>query len=369
MSCIVSVRWLLAILFVALSLQAQELVRGRRSLVFSGNAAQLTVDLAGGSLVDFHFNGQELNPLNWATPAAGQTGVRGFGHFLCMDRWGPPSAAEGKNGMPYHGEAASVEWKAEGEIRDEPGVKVGVMSARLPLAGLSVKRTLRFSTTQSYCLVREEVRNENPLGRIFNMVQHPTIGPPFLDETTLVDSNGRRGFAQGGTLPNPEEPSCYWPHTLNQDGQSVNLRRLAADPNPNVVSFSIDDEWGWVTAATPGQGLLIGYIWRARDYPWVSVWRDVSEGRPAARGLEFGTTGLHQPFPILTRKGTIFGRQLFEHLDAGESRVKSYAMFLCRVPTDFAGVAGIEVKTARVVLHERGRSAARDLALDAVEIP
>jgi len=353
----------------ALSLRGEELVRGRRSLVFRGAAAQLTVDLAGGSLVDFRLSGQELNPLSWAAPTAGETDVRGFGHFLCLDRWGPPSDSEGKSGMPYHGEAAHVSWKAEGGIRDELGVKVGTMSARLPLAGLSVKRTVRFSSTEAYCLVREEVRNENPLGRIFNMVQHPTIGPPFLNDTTVVDSNGRRGFAQGGPLPNPEEPSFYWPQALNQNGEVVNLRRLAGDPNPNVVSFAIDDEWGWVTAATPRQGLLVGYLWRARDYPWFSVWRDVNQGRPAARGLEFGTTGLHQPFSVLTRKGTIFGRPLFEHLDAGEFRVKSYAMFLCRVPGDFAGVAGIEVRGARLVLHERGREANRDLALEAVELP
>src|SRR5437867_4003732 len=83
------------------------------------------------------------------------------------------------------------------------------------------------------------------------------------------------------------------------------LRRLSADPNPNVVSYAIDDEYGWVTAATPNQGILIGYIWKTSDYPWVSLWRDTQNGRPSARGLEFGTTGLHQPYPALVRKGRI----------------------------------------------------------------
>lgn len=351
------------------NLAAAEAVQGRSSLVLRGDQAQVTMDLAGGSIGEFRLKDRELNPLNWAAPREGEQGVRGFGHFLCLDRWGPPSDAEGRNGMPYHGEAPNVHWQSQREVRTEAGFVTASASARLPLAGLSVKRTLRLSTTQAYCVVREEVHNDNPLGRVFNWVQHPTIGRPFLDETTLVDCNGRRGFAQGGAMPNPEEPSSYWPQILDRDGQSVNLRRLTSNAHPNVVSFAVEGEWGWITAATPGQGLLIGYIWRTRDYPWVSVWRDVQQGRPSARGLEFGTTGLHQPFPILTRKGTIFERPLFEYLDAGESRTKSFGMFLCPLPADFSGVASLEVLGTRLVLHERDRDASRDLRVDAVELP
>jgi len=357
------------LLLLGTNLWADEDVRGRASLVLRGGPAQVVMDLAGGAIGEFRRRDRDLNPLNWGAPEVGEKGVRGFGHFLCLDRWGPPSEAEGRSGMPYHGEAPNVLWRSQGELRTEAGFITASAGAKLPLAGLSVKRTLRLSTTQAYCLVREEVHNDNPLGRIFNMVQHPTIGRPFLDETTQVDCNGRRGFAQGGAGPDPEEPSSYWPQVLNRDGQAVNLRHLTSDPNPNVVSFTIEGDWGWITAATPGQGLLIGYLWRTSDYPWVSVWRDVQAGKPAARGLEFGTTGLHQPFPILTRKGTIFGRPLFEHLDAGETRTKSYAMFLSPVPKDFGGVASLEVKGTRLILHERDQDAARDLTVEAGVLP
>jgi hypothetical protein len=156
----------------------------------------------------------ELNPLSWAHPAPEDVSLQGFGHFLCLDRWGPPSQAEAAQGMPYHGEAAHVPW----QVVREPGLRDGAIeaqiSATLPKAGLSVRRTIRLSVKAAVCAVREEVRNDNPLGRIYNMVQHPTIAPPFLDETTLVDCNGSRGFAQGGSLPSPEEPSFFWPQAL-----------------------------------------------------------------------------------------------------------------------------------------------------------
>jgi hypothetical protein len=266
--------------------------------------------------------------------------------------------------MPYHGEAAHVEWSVVRAAGERDGAIEAQVAARLPKAGLSVRRTLRLSAQAAACGVREEITNENPLGRIYNAVQHPTIGPPFLDATTVVDCNGRRGFAQGGGLPNPEEPAFFWPRALNQEGESVNLRQLAGDPNPNVVSYAIDDPNGWVTAATPALGLLIGYFWKTADYPWVSLWRDVRNGSPAARGLEFGTTGLHQPFPILVKKGRIWDRPLFEHLDAGETRAKSYLVFLCRIPADFAGVGSIEATPARLLLRERAGGKSRELTVD-----
>lgn len=353
-----------AVLCLSLTARTQELVNGRKSLVIENPAARVVVDLAGGSIGDFHLRGSNLNPLHWATPAPGETSIRGFGHFLCLDRWGPPSDAEGTNGMPYHGEAAHVEWKILRDVVSQNGLMEAQMSAALPKAGLAVRRTVRMSATSAAFAVHEEVTNQNPLGRIYNMVQHPTIGTPFLDEKTVVDCNGRQGFAQGGSLPNPEAPSFFWPQALSRDGKSVDLRRLTDDPNPDVTSCAIDDAIGWVTAATPARGLLIGYLWKTTDYPWVSLWRDVQNGKPAARGLEFGTTGLHQPFPILVKKGRIWDRPLFDYLDAGQTTSRSYLAFLLAIPNDFAGVESIKMNKGRLVLRERTGTAPRELTID-----
>jgi hypothetical protein len=53
---------------------------------------------------------------------------------------------------------------------------------------------------------------------------------------------------------------------------------------------------GWVTTTTASKELLLGYLFSTTDYPWLNLWRHVQAGHPFARGLEFGTTGLHQPF-------------------------------------------------------------------------
>lgn len=323
---------------------AQTMVDGRPVVLIESDAARVVIDLRGGSIVRFELKDLALNPLGWAN--RGGTEPRAMSHFICVDRWGQPSAAELANGMPFHGEATKVEWKLGRTSASETE-----MSATLPMAGLEVMR--RAKLTGAVLTVTESVTNRNKLGRPYNLVQHPTIGPPFLDETTLVDANAKRGFMQSSSLPNPEQPEVVWPQAL-QDGEPVNLRHLTADPLPNVVSYVIDEPLGWVTAVTPGKGLLLGYVWKTEEYPWLNIWRHVEGGKPLARGLEFGTTGLHQPFPVLTRKGQIFGRPLFAFLDAGETQTRSYSAFLARTAPGHAGVARVMQRGAGIVVVERG---------------
>lgn len=338
--------------WIAPSESAEEPVSSRKSIVFDTPVARMVVDLAGGSIAEFRSTNTKVNPLNWAQPAARDTSIRGFGHFLCLDRWGPASEAESARGMPYHGEAANVGWSVAREVSGSGDVLEAEMSAKLPKAGLSVRRVIQISRQNLVFKVREEITNDNPIGRIFNIVQHPTIAPPFLNENTIVNCNGRKGFAQGGTLPTPEEPSDDWPNARQKNGQVVDMRRLESDPNPNVVSYVIEEEHGWVTAANPAQGWLIGYFWQTSDYPWVSLWRDVRDGKPAARGLEFGSTGLHQPFSILVKKGRIWDRPLFEYIDAGEKMTKTYTAFLCPIPKDFKGVDALRIEGEMLTLRE-----------------
>ena len=357
---------IVALLLFANHGSAQTLVGGRPSIVLEGQAAQVVIDLLGGSIVGFQFRDQGLNPLVWNNEGD-RSEARSMSHFVCLDRWGRPSDAELRNGMPFHGEATKVPWKTLSGPEKKNGQVQAEMEVTLPMAGLHLKREISLAANNGLFTVTEVVTNRNKLGRVYNIVQHPTVGPPFLDATTLVDSNARKGFMQSSPPPNPEEPTVVWPQSL-KDGQPVNMRRLSDDPDPNVVSYTIDQEYGWATAATPAKGLLIGYIWKTEEYPWLNMWRHVDEGKPLARGLEFGTTGLHQPFPVLIKKARIFGRPILAHLDAGESVAKSYAAFLFRIPGDYRGVASVSYAGGRLTLHERGAGPERDLEMEAVEL-
>lgn len=312
------------------------------------NTAEAVFDLGGGSLVSFRLKGG-LNPLSWIGPADKNIVNRPMAHFLCLDRWGQPSPGELAAGVPYHGEATRVPWKVDSSSATDT-----VMSASLPMAGLDVRRRARLTGEGAVLQVDETVTNRNKMGKVYNMVQHPTIGPPFLDERTLVDSNARRGFMQSSPMPTPEEPSVFWPQAL-QEGRTVNMRMLTNDPMPNVVSYVVDEPIGWTTATSPTHNLVLGYIWKTSEYPWFNAWRHVDAAKkPLARGLEFGTTGLHQPFGVLLEKGMIFGRKLVSYLDAGETTTRSYVAFLAPVPANWQGVQSVTHKDGVITLTERG---------------
>ena len=337
-------------------------LEGREQVVLEGEIARISVDTAGGSIVDFRLIEQGLNPLNWNYPEKGDLKPRTMGHFICFDRWGQPSAQELKNGMPFHGEAAQVVWKVLLQPMKKDGTIKAVMSCKLPIGGMTVKRTLNLYENAPVLMVREEFTNVNKLGRICNVVQHSTIAPPFLDKSVLVDSNAHKGFPRSSPMPTPEEPVVYWPKIVFND-KFIDLRRLIDDQNPNVASFVFPEgvKYGWVTACNPGKGLLIGYLWDVSDYPWINFWRYLEDGKPDARGLEFGTTGLHEPFGVLVAKGKIFGRSLYEYYDAGQTIVKTYTAFLSRIPANYKGVEDVHFQDGKIVIKEKGENGTKSI--------
>jgi hypothetical protein len=306
------------------------LAAGPPVLTIQSAEATVGFDLRGGSLVDFRLQGSAVNPFTWVQNVA--PGVEPLrGHFVCLDRWGAPSEAEIARGVPYHGEAPRVLWKATGARS---------MAVELPMAKLRVERDVEL--VGAVLTVRERVTNLQAMGRIYNMVQHPTIAPPFLDERSFVDANAGLGFAQS----TPDQAPVRWPEM-----HASNLRFLTKDPLPNVVSYVVEGETGWVTAASPTAGLVVGYLWKTSEYPWLNLWRDVAKGRPVARGLEFGSTGLHQPYPELVRRGRMLGRPLLAYLDGGETVERSYTLFLRPLSAGWTQIRSVRASAGRIDLE------------------
>ncbi|MFC1561125.1 hypothetical protein ACFL4V_01465 [Candidatus Latescibacterota bacterium] len=338
-------------------------LEGRDLILLEGNNAKVVMDLGGGSIVDFSFVDQGLNPFTWNYPEKGDLKPRNMGHFICFDRLGRPSPQEIKNGMPFHGEAAHVEWELLSKPVKKNNQIITEMRCELPIGGMRLKRILSLYENSPVFIMREEITNINKLGRVYNIVQHPSLAPPFLDESVLVDSNAIKGFWSGNPMPSVEEPVVYWPKII-YNGELVDLRRFVDIHGPNVVSFVFEDdeEYGWVTACNSEKGLMIGYFWKLSDYPWFRIWRNISEGNPIACGLEFGTTPLPLPFSEIIAKGKIFDRPTYKYLDADQTVVKSYTTFLSKIPPDYKGVDNIKFKEGTLTIIEYG-DASRDIII------
>lgn len=322
----------------------------RRSLELKTAKATLKIDLSGGSLASFIATDEGLtNPLSWDSATHDGLDVddlkpRPLGHFLCCDRWGPPTPAELENGMYYHGEAPQVEWQVSTSTESS-----ATMGCDMPMAGMTIQRSVKMAPGAAVAVIKETVRNVGLLCRMYNCVQHPSIASPFLNAATVIDCNGKRGFAQGDNTntcaEHPEQPTFEFPATINRKGIRADARTMTGGDD-DVQSYEVDpaSELGWVTATDPtrGSGLVFGYCWKRVDYPWISLWCCSRDNGYMSRGIEFGTTGLHKPFPMLAKHPTLLGLPTFLTLDAQESQTRSYAMFLAEVPAQYAGqVTGV----------------------------
>lgn len=322
-----------------------------KKILLQNEHALLCIDLEGGAYLDFHLKELPLNPLNWQSDDQDSPSFKG--HFLCFDRWGPPSEGEQRKGFKHHGEVNDLEWEHLKDSEASEGYISASMRCILPMGKLQLTRKIQMAAQQPLVRVTEHVQNLNPFGRMYNIVQHVTLAPPFLDKDTLFDNNSEKGFEnkEDGSL-NQESPVLYWPEVVH-NSQKIDFRRFQNDwPRVSSFVFNSNEEYGWVTASNPKKNLLIGYVWETKHYPWINFWRSMQQGQPTAFGIEFGTTGLHEPFPVIAKKAVIFNRNIFDYIDAGEVKEKSFISFLAKIPSNYQGVREINLINKELIICE-----------------
>ncbi len=365
-------------------------------IISIGNeTASLSVDLYGGGITDFHLQDGGINPLTFKfapknMPEHNRSGASYRGHFICLGRWGPPTAGEIKAGIPDHGQAANMIW-THNDIHskqspppscavasakahrapvchpetDKAGAAAGVCSSAstyqeiqinvlTPLEGLKIERTIQLDKHSAVFKVDEHITNINPLSRLYNMVQHPTIAKPFLTKSTVVNCNADIGFNYLMSAK-PSDHAAKWPYGAIENGGKMNVSK-PDKPYSSVFSYTIKkgDEFGWITAYTPEFNLLFGYVWRRKTYPWISLWQDFDGGQIRYRGLEFGTTGMHKPYKQIIEEGNheVFGERSYLLIDAGETQQKSYIGFMLKTPGEFSEMSDVSFANDQISIKE-----------------
>ena len=127
--------------------------------------------------------------------------------------------------MTFHGEAAYASWRLVDRGESAESRQEAEMICELPIAQMTVRRVMWLEDNQAVLVVREHITNTGTLGRIYNIVQHPSIAPPFLDSATIVDSNAQYGFVQGSVMPESVAAADLWPNVMIE-GELVDLRRF-----------------------------------------------------------------------------------------------------------------------------------------------
>jgi hypothetical protein len=342
------------------------------TLIFEGQKARLEIQTEGSAITHFSLKKNAINPLSWKLepkdmPRPNQNAPVFRGHFLCMGRWGAASEAEQRAGVPHNGEVNTLNWTIIQPVQSKNETLMAKVECFGPKDQLKVTREVSMPISGTSFLMSETVENTASIDRIYNFTQHPTIGPPFLGPQTLIDCNAGLGFDQRADFHALEKNAFPFPEGHLTDG-FADLRKVNEDRG-YVTSHIFPDttEIGWVSATNPELRLIIGYIFKTKEYPWLNLWHWKKDRKPHAHGLEFGTTGLGQPYKLLVDNCiSFFGRKSYEWIDAGQKINKKYICFIAEAPENFEGVGKLKYTEGKVFLVENRSEKPRKIELSVV---
>jgi hypothetical protein len=234
------------------------------------------------------------------------------------------------------------------------------MSAPLPLAQEKLTRTMRMAEGENVVYVHSRLESFTAFDRPIAWAEHATIGAPFLERgVTVVDLPAVRSKTRpytGGTNHRlPSDKEFTWPMAPLAAGGTVDIRAAPAELDSGDHTTSALDRskpYVWVTALHPGKRLLIGWVFKATDYPWVQNWEFYPKTGMLARGLEFST----QPFDIPRREAVamsgLFDTPTFRWLPAKSAIETGFAIFYTQTPDGFTGVTDVRVENGSIVVED-----------------
>ena len=330
--------------------------RGRAAVLLANARIELVVLKDGGAFPSLTLadDVERTNPM-WDSFRADREQGRpersggGVGHFVCVDGFGPTSAEERAAGLEGHGEAHRLEWTTEFAGQSE-GADLLRQSVTLPRVREVLRREVRLLPGENVAYVKSRLSSLLDFDRPINWAEHATIGSPFLERgVTVVDMSRNRALTrprEGSSLAGLAHrlvggEEFKWPMAPLRAGGLVDLR--AAPEQSHSLDHTghlmdPDSEWAFVTALHPVKRLLLGYLFRTSEFPWLQTWESYPRDRLMARGLEFGTQAFDLPRREVVTEGRKFGALLYRWLPARSEIRGTYLMFWTRTPEGFRGV-------------------------------
>lgn len=284
------------------------------------------------------------------------------GHFPCIDGFGDVSKEEKAAGLPFHGEAHGKEFALDSSYANGEGVYS--FSADLPLVQEHVTRTMRLRDGEQVLQVDTEIQSALGFDRPIFWAEHATIGAPFLEpDVTVVDMPAVRAQTRPyvrapGGLPHrlPSNQEFKWPIAPGLNGKHINLRAEPNAPNSGDQTTCLLDpsrKTVFVTMLNPKRRLLLGYVFRPSDYPWVQNWEFYPRGGNFARGLEFATLPFDMPRREMTEKNSMFGTLLYRWLPAKSTVSSRFLVFYTRVPATMFNVDDVRIEGGNIVIDDK----------------
>ncbi len=296
-----------------------------------------------------------------------------MGHLLNFPTFGGPSDSEAKNDLGNHGEALAREWKVDRtEVNDDAALLW--YSAHLPKTQYSVGRVLTLPADETVLYIEEWVESLTDYDRPAMWVQHVTFGPPFVEPgKTVLDMSGTKGEVRRGSEATNSLSSgpIQWPDGTDHTGKPVSLREMQTRPSAGTyfgVLMDPDRERSYFTMYNSDYNVLIGYIWKTKDFPWIGDWQENGRnkqlpwrGQVKARGMEFGTTPFGGTMQSVVSEGEMFQTPVYRWIGGRQRAEVRYVAFLMEIPDGFQGVDDVRTSGGKITVIERNSGKAMSI--------
>lgn len=287
------------------------------------------------------------------------------GHFVCVDGFGQASAEERAAGLVMHGEAHLATF----DVRSGKDGRVAMvaMTGKLPIVQENFTRTVRMVDGENVIYVESQLESLLGFDRPVNWGEHATIGSPFLESgVTVVDLSGSRSRVRDyEQVKNPDGITerrlvsgheFTWPAAPALSGGTVDMRATPEAPHYIDHTTTLTDParaLEWVTALNPKRRLILGYMFKREEYPWLQTWGNYPPTQKMSRGMEFAT----QPYDVPRREvigpDPLFHAPMYRWLPAKSKIGTSFLMFYARVPEGFDKVDDVRLENGRIVIENR----------------
>jgi hypothetical protein len=269
-----------------------------------------------------------------------------------------------------------VSWDVASAAKQN-GTLTVTFTAALPLVQEVFRRTIRMVDGEHVIYVDSELESRLSFDRPVNWGEHATIGGAFLEQgRTVTDMSATRAMTRSYESEAVEPPDHHnladfkeftWPMAPTASGGTVDMRIApVVTPVMDQTASLMDPskELAFVTALHPARQLLLGYLFRREEYPWIQIWDSYPGGsRRSYRGLEFAT----QPFDLSRREvvqaNAMFGTPTYRWLPAKSKIGSRFLMFYTRTGDGFTRVD--DVRLANGVLTIEDRAADKRIVLPA----
>lgn len=358
-----------ALFFLSLACFAQRAAtfETRPATALENDKIELLTLNKGGAFVSLILkdDAEKMNPMwNPVALARMTNGPSRFGdslgHFLCVDGFGPTSKEELAAGLQGHGEAHRQPWTLIAKGREGKKQQLSFQT-RLPIVQEGLTRKLELVDGEQVVYVDSTLENELAFDRPINWAEHATIGYPFLAPgKTVVDASVSHCQTRphNDTPPNrrlvSDKPFIY-PQAPLKAGGLADLRQIPNPPDSmdhTGCTFDKSQRLGFVTAINLEKRLLLGYLVRREEYPWLQEWMNYPSNLALSRGLEFGT----QPFDVSRRQtvemGKMFDTPAFRWLPAKSKIGTRFLMFYTRVPAGFTQVDDVKQEGGELIITD-----------------